>query len=228
MREPRTLAELRRQWFQRILKDGHRLFTERDTQAEALRSAFRASMQCLQQLLQDPDRDRKDVVAALRLFGASEALVQREDIPALIELARTAREVRGPGSQYLEQDVLRTLVQVADEKVLPFLIECFRYSRPRDGSAGYRRATVLKGITAIALLSGNEEALSILDEALTHRLWRVRLATCRAIRQVGGMLQRGLPPRLEERLRHVVRHEASRDIRVSAELALEEVGRRRT
>jgi len=120
--------------------------------------------------------------------------------------------------------VLSALVQVAEEDVLPFLIECFHFSRPRDGSAGYRRAIVLKGITAIALLSGNEEALDILDEALTYRLWRVRRAACRAIRDVGGMFQQGLPSRLHERLCHVVQHEPSRDIGVSAEMALEEAG----
>jgi hypothetical protein len=224
MREPRTLGELHQQWLQRLIKDGGQLSADQATRAEVHRPAFRASMDHLQQLLQHPDRDRKDVVAALRLFGVGQALVQREDIPALIDLARSAREVRGPGSQYVEQGVLRALVQVADEGVLPFLIECFRFSRPRDGSAGYRRATVLKGITAIALLSGNEEALDVLDEALTHRLRRVRLAACRAIREVGGMSRRGLPPRLEERLLHIARHEPSQDIRVSAELALEEVG----
>ena len=228
MREPRTYSELRQQWLQRIVRDGDRLLADRAAQAEALRPAFRASMEWLQQLLQDPDRDRKDVVAALRLFGAGEALVQREDIPALIELARTAREVRGPGSQYVEQDVLRALVQVADEETLPFLVECFRYSRPRDGSAGYRRAIVLKGITAIAMLSGNEEALNILDEALTHKLWRVRLAACRAVREVGGLLREGLPPRSEQRLRHIAQREQARGIRVCAELALEEAGRGRT
>ncbi|MBC8262711.1 MAG: HEAT repeat domain-containing protein [Anaerolineales bacterium] len=224
MREPRTLIELRQQWLQRIVKGGDRLLAQRAVQAEALRPAFCASMERLQQLLQDPDRDREDVVTALRLFGVGEALVQHQDIPALIELARTAREVRGPGSQYVEKDVLRALVQVADEETLPFLVECFRYSRPRDGSAGYRRAIVLKGITAIALLSGNEEALDILDEALTHKLWRVRLAACRAIREVGGLSPRGLPPRLEQRLRHIVQHEQARGIRLCAELALEEAG----
>jgi len=223
--KPRTLIELRQQWLQRIVKGGDRLLAERAAQAEALRPAFRASMKRLRQLLQDPDRDRKDVLAALRLFSVGEALVQDQDIPALIELARTAREVRGPGSQYVEQDVLRALVQVADEETLPFLVACFRYSRPRDGSAGYRRAIALKGITAIALLSGNEEALAVLDEALTRKLWRLRLAACRAIREVGSMSQQGMPARLEERLRHISRHEQARGIRVCAELALEEAGR---
>jgi HEAT repeat protein len=224
MSEPRTYAELRRQWLQRIVKGGDRLLADRAKLVEALRPAFGASIQRLRQLLQDPGRDRKEVVAALRGFSAAEVLVRREDVPALIELARTAREVRGPGSQYVEQDVLRALVEVADEELLPFLVECFHYSRPRDGSAGYRRATVLKGIAAIALLSRNEEALDLLDEALTHTLWRVRLAACRAIRDVGSMSQQGLPPRLEEQLRHIVQHEPSRDIRVSTELALEEAG----
>jgi len=225
MSEPRTYAELRRQWLQRIVKGGDRLLADRADLAGALRPAFEASIQRPRQLLQDPGRDREEVVAALRGFSAAEVLVRREDVPALIELARTAREVRGPGSQYVEQDVLRTLVEVADEELLPFLVECFRYSRPRDGSAGYRRAMVLKGIAAVALLSQNEEALDLLDEALAHKLWHVRLAACRAIRDVGSMSQQGLSLRLEERLRYIVHHEPSEDIRVSAELALEEAGR---
>lgn len=227
MNEPRTLAELRRQWFQRLVIGGDRLLADQAASAEGFRPVFEASVGRLQQLLQDPKRDRKEVVAVLRAFGAATVITQREDIPALIELARTAREVRGPGSQYVEQDVLRALVEVADEDALPFLVECFRYSRPRDASAGYRRAIALKGIAAIALLSGNEEALDILDEALTHRLWRVRLAACRAIREVGGMARRGLPPRLQERLRHIAQHEGARGIRVSAELALAEAGQAR-
>ncbi len=48
-------------------------------------------------------------MAALRSFSAAEVLVRREDVPALIELARTTREVRGPGSQYVKQYVLQTL-----------------------------------------------------------------------------------------------------------------------
>ena len=97
---------------------------------------------------------------------------------------------------------------------------------PSKGS--YRRAIVLRGITAIAMLSRNEEALNILDEALTHKLWRVWLAACRAVREVGGLLREGLPPRLEQRLRHIAQREQARGIRVCAELALEEAGRGRT
>jgi len=65
MREPRTLGELHRQWLQRIIKDGGQLSADRATHAEVLRSAFGVSMERLQQLLQDPDRDREDVAAGI-------------------------------------------------------------------------------------------------------------------------------------------------------------------
>jgi len=144
-----------------------------------------------------------------------------DDVATLIEVARTARTVRGPGSQYIEEAALRALVDIADEKVLPFLVECFRFSRPHDGSAGHRRTIVLIGIVTIALLTGNAEALTVLDEALTHTAVRVRLGACRAIADIAGMASVGLPAFLTARLDHVARHDRSRDIRSGAAMALE-------
>jgi hypothetical protein len=108
MSEPRTYAELRQQWLQRIVKGGDRLSADLADVAEVLRPAFLAAIEHLQHLLRDPERDRGEVVTALRPFAVARAVVKREDVPALIELARTAREVRGPGSQYIEQEALRT------------------------------------------------------------------------------------------------------------------------
>ncbi len=145
----------------------------------------------------------------------------KDDVTTLIEVARTARTVRGPGSQYIEEAALRALVDIADEEVLPFLAECFRFSRPHDGSAGHRRTIVLIGIATIALLTGNAEALTVLDEALAHTASRVRLGACQAIADVAGMALGGLPSTLTVRLDHVARHDRSRDIRSSAAMALE-------
>ena len=225
MSEPRPYAQLRLQWLQRVVRDYEPPEAQFEAEAlQILRFAFRYAIGDVQDLLRNPHRDRGEVLVALRPLSMSRRLVRQEDVPALIELARAAREVRGPGSQHIEGAALEALVEVADEDVLPFLAECFRYSRARDSAARHRRTIVLKGITAIAVLTRNEEALALLDEALTHKTWRVRQAACRAIREVGGMSTEGLPPRLIERLRYVARNDESRDIRVSAQLALEESG----
>ena len=59
MNEPRTLAELRGQWFQRLVIGGDRLLADQAASAEGFRPVFEASVGRLQQLLQDPKRDRK-------------------------------------------------------------------------------------------------------------------------------------------------------------------------
>ncbi len=225
MNEVRSTAELRRHWFQQIVQGGDKLLDDKASLAAPLRPFFVAALtEHLPRLLGDPERDREEVVAVLRLLGVARFVVKPEDAPALIELARTAREVRGPGSQYVEEAALEALTEIADETVLPFLAECFRYSRPRDGSAGQRRRIVLKPIATIALLSRNEEALALLDEALTHRTSRVRLAACRAIRWVFSMARTGLPSGLEKRLRQVARNDPSGDVQTCAKLALEDSG----
>ena len=152
------------------------------------------------------------------------ALGSKEDQCALIELARTARTVRGPGSQYVEELALQALVEVADVQTLPFLAECFRFSRPHDGSAGHRRAIVLRGIATIGLLTRQAEALALLDEGLAHKTVRVRLAACRAIAEVVGMASVGLPITVAAKLEQLAIHDPARDVQLSARLALEAAG----
>ncbi|MGH2344484.1 MAG: hypothetical protein ACRDG4_04610 [Chloroflexota bacterium] len=65
---------------------------------------------------------------------------------AHIEVARTARMVRRPGSQPLEEAAPQTLVVIADEQVIQFLVESFRFSRPQHGAAGHR---VLRGLVTL-------------------------------------------------------------------------------
>lgn len=221
MSQPGNLAELRQQWLLRFAGSGA---VPSAQELDAVRLVLRTAIEALKQVLRDPERDRQEVFAIASALSAARVVARREDIPALIELARVAREVRGPGSQYAEEAALNALVEVADEGTVSFLAESLRFSRPHDGSAGHRRGIVQKGIAAIALLTANREALALLDEALTHRAYRTRLAACRAIREVASMTQEGLPPHLAEGLRQVVHRDPSRDVRVCAEIALEEAG----
>ncbi len=218
MNRPRTYAELRRQWLQRIMPGADLP----DVGAEVSPRGLRVLVDELRRYQHDPEHALGTTMdSAPSLDLAASGSEDDDDVATLIEVARTARTVRGPGSQYIEEAALRALVDIADEEVLPFLVECFRFSRPHDGSAGHRRTIVLTGIATIALLTGNAEALTVLDEALTHTAVRVRLGACQAIADVAGMAPVGLPASLTARLDHVVRHDRSRDIRSGAAMALE-------
>jgi len=219
MSRPRTYAELRRQWLQRVMPGADLP----DVGAEISPWDLRALVDELRQYQHDPEHALGATMDGARsldlMAGGSED--DDDEVATLIEVARTARTVRGPGSQYIEAAALRALVDIADEEVLPFLVECFRFSRPHDGSAGHRRTIVLTGIATIALLTGNAEALAMLDEALAHSAVRVRLGACQAIADVAGMALVGLPASLAARLDHVARHDRSRDVRSGAAMALE-------
>ena len=216
MGQPRTYAELQQQWLRRVMPDAELP----DARAEVSRQVLRATIDQLQRAL---ERDAGTVMDAARAVGVA-PVAGSQEVAALIDVARTARTVRGPGSQYIEEAALRALVDIADESVLPFLAECFRFTRPHDGSAGHRRSIVLRGIATIAVLSSNAEALALLEEALTHKTPRVRLAACRALADVAGLARVGLPAVLAARLDHVARQDHARDVRVSAALALEAAG----
>ncbi|MBI2942283.1 MAG: hypothetical protein HYY04_17785 [Chloroflexi bacterium] len=216
MDKPRTLAELRQHWLSRMVRG----WETRAQPDQGARSILHQLVEYLTEAMRDPERDREDALQAAALLEMSDAAVRDEDVPSLIELARTAREVRGPGSQGIEQAALRLLVEVADENVLPFLAESFRFTRQHDSSAGRRRPIVLRGIAAIAILREQPDALALLREALTHRTWRMRKAACRAIVQVMEMQPGKLPSPLEETLRSVAATDPVPEVRVVADRGL--------
>ncbi len=83
---------------------------------------------------------------------------------------------------------------------------------------------MLKAVATIALLNQNEEALALLNEALTHKTPRVRVAACRAIRWVLGMARISLPAGVQRQLRQMARDDPAGDVQVVAKLALEDSG----
>ena len=143
---------------------------------------------------------------------------------ALIEVARTARTVRGPGSQHIEEAAPRALVEIADEQVVPFLVESFRFSDHTMAPRAIVWSIVLRGLATFAMLSRNAEALAILEEALDHKTARVRLAACRAIADMAGMSTAELPAPLAAHRAQVADADRAPDVRVSAALALEAAG----
>jgi HEAT repeat protein len=220
---PGTYGELYTQWFARNI-EGADPGPETEEVVRALRAGLLDSLGQLQSLLADPERDGWDVSSAAMGVHLARFAARPEDIPALIQLARQAREVRGPGSQLTEEYALGALVEVADESTLPFLAECLRYSRPRDAFSGHRRAIVLKAIATLALAAGNDEALSLLEEGLRHRLWRVRRGACEAVGEVARLTDERLLPRIEECLGEMSEHDRSGDVRWAAKEALSEAG----
>lgn len=215
MSQPRTYAALQRHWLRRVMPDA----ALPGVHGEAAQQAGRTTITQLQRAVHALERDAGLVGDTAGTRALPPLAEHDEDVAALITVAHTARTVRGPGSQYIEEVALQTLVEIADE--LPFLAECFRFSRPHDGTAGHRRTIVLRGIVTIALLSGNADALALVEDALTHNTARVRLAASRAIADVAGMAQRGLPAPLAARLDQMARHDQARDVRASAAMALE-------
>jgi hypothetical protein len=217
MNQPRTYAELRQHWLQRVMPAADLPHMRAATTRQVLQATI-AQLQCA---LRDSDRDPQAGLASAVAFSAVPTNASQEEVSALIDVARTARAVRGPGSQRIEEAALQLLVEIADEQVVPFLVECFRFSRPHDGSAGHRRAIVLRGLATFAVVSNHTEALAIVEEALDHPAVRVRLAACRAIADVAGMSTTALPAPLATHLARVAHADRAPDIRVSARMALE-------
>ncbi len=220
MNQPRTYGELQQRWLHQVMPDA----VLSDAHGQASGPVLRATITQLQHAVRELARDAGTVVGVMGAHVLAPMMESQEDVVALIEVARTARTVRGAGSQYLEEAALQALVDMADEPALPFLVECFRFSRPHDGSAGHRRTIVLRGIVTIALLSGNAEALAVVEEALTHKTARVRLAACRAIADVAGMTKSEWLAPLTARLGHMAGQDQARDVRVSAAMALDAAG----
>lgn len=220
MSQPRTYAELRQQWLQRVAPDVDFPQVRLETSLQVLQ----AVIDQLQRAPGDPEPDPDAIMVTAPALDVESAIGSQEEMSALIEMARTARTVRGPNSRYIEEAALRALVEIADERVVPFLAESYHFSRPHDGSAGHRRSIVLKGIATFAVLSRNVEALAILEEALDHKTARIRLAACRAVMEVASMTTLGLPTPLATHLAQVARADRASDVRVSAALALEAAG----
>jgi hypothetical protein len=217
MSQPRTYAELRQQWLQRVMPDADL----RHLRAETTHQDVQATIDYLQHALHDPEHDPDASLVSALAYRIAPMRASQDQVAALIEAARTARTVRGPGSQHLEEAALRALVEIADEQVVPFLVESFRFSRPHDGSAGHRRSIVLRGLVTFAVVSSNAEALAVVEEALDHTAVRVRIAACRAIADVAGMSMAPLPAPLAAHLARVAQADHAPDVRVSARVALE-------
>ena len=92
---PRTYRDLYAQDFYEQYKTakGRKEFAKR-------RRKLEADLAELETLLNDPKRDRERVMSLIK--GLNGFIVQPEDIPLLIKIIRTARTMRGPGSNNAE------------------------------------------------------------------------------------------------------------------------------
>ena len=167
------------------------------------RRKLEADLAELETLLNDPKRDRERVMSLS--FGLNGLIVQQEDIPLLIKIIRTARTMRGPGSNNAETYTSEVLIQIADEDTLPFWVESFRFARARDGFAKKRRQYALRGAAVMALLHHNEQAIDLLIEGINHKNVKTREDTFRAVSEVKEIVKRPMPPRLTEALSDALR-----------------------
>src|SRR2546429_3824238 len=95
---PRTYAELQQQWFRRVMPD----VELPDARAESSQQVLRATIDQLQGSLRALEHDAGPAMDAARA-GAGAPVTGSQEVAALIDVARTARTVRGPGSQYIEE-----------------------------------------------------------------------------------------------------------------------------
>lgn len=219
MKQPRTYQELRELERCPHIENFRSHFNEQEIENE-YRPRLEAALTKLDKFLHHPKRDRGAMWSSMYLLSLAAPIVRPEDIPVLIELARTARKVRGPGAQDTEEYALKLLLEVSNEQTLPFWVESFNFLRPRDSLSNKRRMIAVKGTTVIALLHHNQEAINLVLKGLNHKNAKTRRATIQAIDEIKKMGDLTLLPLLIEKLQLLANKDKAPEVRHYALLAL--------
>ena len=148
--------------------------------------------------------------------------VDAEDLAALERLLELIRRKQGPGCWDVERAVLEIFCERAGAEHIQMLTNIFRQSAERHGND--RRRLSLQALSGVAARTGNADALRVLEEGLHHvkkdtRGWAIGFL-------VGSYESLGhpLPQSALDRLRFLMNHDTSPDIRVEAVTALAELG----
>jgi hypothetical protein len=148
--------------------------------------------------------------------------VDAEDLAALESILELIRRKQGPGCWEVERAVLEVFCERAGAEHIQMLINIFRQSGERHGND--RRRLSLQALSGVAARTGDADALRVLEEGLHHvkqdtRGWAIGFL-------VGSYESLGHPPPQSalDRLRFLMNHDTSPDVRVEAVTALAELG----
>jgi hypothetical protein len=132
------------------------------------------------------------------------------------------RRKQGPGCWEVERAVLEVFCERAGAEHVQMLINIFRQSAERHGND--RRRLSLQALSGVAARTGDADALRVLEEGLHHvkkdtRGWAIGFL-------IGSYEALGhpLPQSALDRLRFLMNHDTSPDVRVEAVTALAERG----
>jgi HEAT repeat protein len=148
--------------------------------------------------------------------------IDAEDLVALEGLLELIRRKQGPGCWEVERAVLEIFCDRAGAEHIQLLINIFRQNAERHGND--RRRLSLQALSGVAARTGDADALRVLEEGLSHakkdtRGWAIGYL-------VGSYASLGhpLPQSALDRLRFLMNHDSSPDVRVEALTALAELG----
>ncbi len=146
-----------------------------------------------------------------------------DDRAALLALGQAVWPKKGAGCWEVERAVLETLCEQAQVEHIPFLTETFHRKSPGKHSND-RRRLALQALSGVAARTGNEEALLLLAEGLTHHKKDTRGWTIGFLLDTYHYLNQPLPPSVLDCLRFLVENDVSGDVRVEAITALASQG----
>ncbi|MFQ5812174.1 MAG: hypothetical protein ACE5I2_03125 [Anaerolineae bacterium] len=223
---------------------GHLLDTDPAFRAEfdrhvkaQLRVQYGQALRDLHAEMHNPDRER-EVVWRLISKVETSGLPAPEHIPALIDLERTTREVGGTAYVRVEGMIFEALGSVvsrhlceawaentAETRVLlSFLEEAFRYRRKYDGFTAGRRDASLEMAATIAARTGDERALALLQESLSHPTAKIRGVAAIVVYDTYEWLGCDMPQELVDRFWQMAEEDRGKKVRQTALAVLQRLG----
>ncbi|MBL7183368.1 MAG: hypothetical protein ISS50_02845 [Anaerolineae bacterium] len=223
---------------------GHLLDTDPVFRAEfdrhvkaQLRVQYSQALRDLHAEMHNPDREREVVWQLISKVNTS-GLPAPEHIPALIELERTTREVGGTAYVAVEGMIFEALSSVVGRHLcetwaenavetrvlLSFLEEAFRYERKYDNFAARRRDASLEMAATIAARTGDERALALLHESLSHPTAKIRGVAAVVIYETYEWLGCDMPQELIDRFWQMAEEDRGKKVRQTALAVLQRLG----
>ena len=148
--------------------------------------------------------------------------VDAEDLVALEDLLELIRRKPGPGCWEVERAVLEIFCDRAGAEHIQMLINIFRQSAGRHGND--RRRLSLQALSRVAVRTADAEALRVLEEGLSHVKKDTRGWAIGYLVDSYESLGHPVPQSALDRLRFLMNHDTSSDVRVEAVMALAERG----
>jgi len=184
---------------------------------------YQAALAALRAGMENPARERKAVWGLLTALETS-GRPAPQHIPALVELERIARETGGTAYCAVEETLFKEMAQLNHPDLVPFLLEAFRYRRPRDQFAGRRCEYSADVTVAIAARTGEPQAIAALGEMLADPTPKIRGITLVVIYEAYEREGCEMPPSLLDHFWRLAREDPDQRVRQTALAFLQRMG----